>query len=194
MLTFLKTAAAAALLALAPTHAAAIELGLSSDGEGIFLDGDFEAGNGDKFFNYLAEVQAQGYNIEWVLLNSPGGDVQAGMDIAQHIRNFGLKTAVLANEYCNSICTLAFSAGVERYVSPTARIGVHSAYAIEGNEEGTGETPSAMATTMQIARLMKSYDTPDFIIGRLVATSGQDISTITPDEISESGWAGIMAD
>lgn len=53
----------------------------------------------------------------WVLLNSPGGNVKAAMDIGYLIRSRGYNTSLyLAGGKCASACGLLFIAGVQRAI------------------------------------------------------------------------------
>ncbi len=75
-----------------------------------------------------------------VVINSPGGDVDAAMQIGRAIRDAGLdvavgrtaavegrpgRTVVLDGTICSSACTLILAGGVRRYAPPQARLGVH---------------------------------------------------------------------
>ncbi len=75
-----------------------------------------------------------------VVISSPGGDVDAAMQIGRAIREAGLdvavgrtaavegrqgRTVVLDGTICSSACTLILAGGVRRYAPPQARLGVH---------------------------------------------------------------------
>jgi hypothetical protein len=66
-------------------------------------------------------------NVRVIRLESPGGHVQAAMQVATIIRQRGLDTYV--GRFCASACTLAFLAGRQRWLAPDARLGFHQAHA-----------------------------------------------------------------
>ena len=75
-----------------------------------------------------------------IVINSPGGDVDAAMQIGKAIREAGLsvavgrtvavegkpgRTVVQDGTICSSACTLILAGGVRRYAPQQARLGVH---------------------------------------------------------------------
>ena len=81
------------------------------------------------------------------MLNSPGGAVLDGRDIARMIRARGGSMLVPARAVCASACFLLFAAGRDKYAEPGAMIGVHSASVSGGNENR-----STLGTTTLMAR------------------------------------------
>jgi hypothetical protein len=69
---------------------------------------------------------------DFIFLNSPGGDLETGLQIGMLVRKFGLRTVVLKS--CSSVCSMIWLAGTVRWKSPTASIGFHAAYYADGKE------------------------------------------------------------
>lgn len=111
-------------------------------------------------------------------LNSPGGVVSVAVHIASMMQEQNTLVAVFSGAECASACFLLFAAGREKLVSPGAVIGIHSA-----RSGGAGEDWDALATTAVIAKLASAYGVPDDIVGKLVRTPPEDISTLTPEEL-----------
>jgi hypothetical protein len=59
--------------------------------------------------------------------NSPGGSLDAAIEIGRVIKIMRLPTSVAANAECASACAFAWLAGQERYMEPNARLGFHAA-------------------------------------------------------------------
>jgi hypothetical protein len=59
-----------------------------------------------------------------VRLNSPGGEIEGGMQLGEVIRKLGLATEVPASAGCYSACTFAFLGGVDRQVE--GKFGIHA--------------------------------------------------------------------
>lgn len=63
-----------------------------------------------------------------VLLEGPGGNLSAGVEIGNRIRLRGYRTAVAANSMCASACAIAWLGGTPRHLDPSSRVGFHAAY------------------------------------------------------------------
>jgi hypothetical protein len=67
-----------------------------------------------------------------VTFNSPGGNLDAGLNIGRQIREQGFATLV-GTKLCASACALAWLGGSRRYLLSNASIGFHAAYISDGN-------------------------------------------------------------
>jgi ATP-dependent protease ClpP protease subunit len=190
---FLLCATALALSLIAPaSHAANIWIDPKFP-EMIDLQGEIVKGDGDKFSSVLNQAFQHGTPIKAVRLNSVGGQVMAGVDIANKIRTLGLNTIVGNGDECASMCVLMFAAGAYRGHFSTGRIGVHSVTMDAGVDgaEG-GETKDAMAVSTMLARLYKEYGTPDSIIGKMVTTPSDQVTWLKTDELVQSGFSTLL--
>ena len=104
-------AASALLVGLAaPAHA----LQMTESGPVATLSGFFERGDEVRFRAFLGRPRPAPLRV--LYLNSPGGNLQAGLEIGRQVRRAGLTTAVQADRHvCDSACTLAFAGGVRRH-------------------------------------------------------------------------------
>lgn len=131
-------AAALTLLPLAPASAAQFDVETKTGNDGrpitfISLSGEMLTGDASEFDRLTR--QAVGHTV--VFLESPGGDLQAGIAIGRAIRKGGHSTA--APKICASACALAWLAGSTRYATPQSEIGFHVAYTgLEQRESGMG--------------------------------------------------------
>ena len=115
----MKSILAMALLASAawPCYAAQIEVNQSI----ITIDGDIDLGD------FVAlQSKTSILNNATVVLKSNGGKLLPAIKIGELIKTKGYTTYV--QEYCASACTLIWLAGQQRYMTPTALIGLHAAY------------------------------------------------------------------
>jgi hypothetical protein len=100
----------------------------------VWISGDIEKGDYSKFANFVSKR-----NRVMVVLDSPGGLLNEGLNIGLLIRQKAFATAVY-NE-CVSVCGLMWLAGTYRVVSTEAKIGFHAAYRVENDkpiEDGSG--------------------------------------------------------
>lgn len=91
----------------------------------VIVLGEFERGDGERFANQVASLERA-----VVALDSPGGNVVAGLRMGQLIHNRGFSTIVPDRTICASACGLVWLAGASRLMEAGARIGFHAAYTV----------------------------------------------------------------
>jgi hypothetical protein len=91
----------------------------------IGIVGELQAGDGDTFAMQLA---LRKIDVAVVSLDSPGGNLVAGINIGRIIRTKGYETFVANGRQCASACGLIWLAGVRRLGERNARIGFHAAF------------------------------------------------------------------
>ena len=117
-------------------------------------------------------------NIDTVVLDSPGGVVLAGRDLAMRIRHLHLTTVVPADAECASACFMLFAAGERRIASTSAKIGVHSA-SYHGEEDR-----DTLAVSTLMARQCGVFGVPNAILGKMIMEpGGGDVTWLSADEL-----------
>lgn len=92
----------------------------------IVISGSFAAGDQQRF----NEV-ASGVSKAIIVLDSPGGNVYAAIQIGRAIKKHGFSTFIPAKTLCASACALTWLAGATRYADESSFIGFHAAYTID---------------------------------------------------------------
>jgi hypothetical protein len=106
----------------------------------VFVTGEMFTGDEARFAKHVFEM-VDGI----VILDSPGGDVEAGLAIGRTIRERGLATLVPIKYECASACALAWLGGRVRYMSPKGAIGFHAAYYLgQGGQMSERGMPNAL--------------------------------------------------
>lgn len=132
---------AAALLLWAQTAlAASVGAVGSGDQTMILITGELVRGDAQRF----TEV-ALSHRDATVVLASPGGNLQAGIDIGEAARLLDMRTMVPDNAVCASACALAWLGGTRRVMGDGAQIGFHAAYRV--TEQG-GASVSSMGNAL----------------------------------------------
>jgi hypothetical protein len=151
----------------------------------ITASGTIGPGDGQRFAStLLGSLKTYSEGAEPMLaLDSPGGSVTAAAKMAELVNRLSMKVVVLRGAECSSACVLVFAATQWKFVSPEARIGVHSAM----NGLTGDETTDSQATTVDIARLYAQYGTPPEIIGRMVATPPSGVAWLSLAELEAWG-------
>jgi hypothetical protein len=96
----------------------------------IYVSGTIERGDDQRFRTALRGVLPL---LGIVIVESPGGNLQAGLEIGREISVRAYSTVVKAGAICASACALVWLAGDRRFMAPGARIGFHAAYTEEGD-------------------------------------------------------------
>lgn len=159
------------------------------------------------FERYVAEFGP----VSALVINSPGGDLVAGMALGQIFRRQGITTVVgatvtgkypdapntsqIEEGYCYSACSYAFFGGVERHVN-AGELGVHQFYATSGSDISSSDTQSIVSVILSYLREMEisdealvsaSFTTPD----ELYTYSDQELTRLNIDNTSradDGGW------
>lgn len=102
----------------------------------IVLSGSFVQGDQQKFSEVVA-----GVTKAIVVLDSPGGNVYAAIQIGRMIKRQGFSTFIPAKTLCASACALTWLAGTPRFADDTSFIGFHAVYTLDkgvAKESGSG--------------------------------------------------------
>ena len=122
-----------------------------------------------------------GKRVLALAVDSPGGTVVDGAELAHIIRNRALPVVVPSNSKCASACFLLFVASPRRLAANDALIGVHSA-SDDGNDNEV-----AMAMTTAMARAAAELGAPPVIVGKMVQTAPARMEWLTPQDLASMG-------
>jgi ATP-dependent protease ClpP protease subunit len=166
----------------AVTSAAELSIALVDDTAVIALNGDIAAGNADAVETLIRTVNESGRLVSAVRLDSGGGSLVEAVKLADLVRRAKLPTIVAGGARCASACFIVFAAGVEKFASYDALIGVHGV-----SDKFGRETVQTEAATIAMARIVSRFGVPPGIIGQMVTTPAQKIAWLTPQDLREMG-------
>jgi hypothetical protein len=112
--------------------------------------------------------------LERVSLNSQGGLLFPALDIARAVNAAGLNTSVPIGDECHSACSLIFLAGRERVAD--GLLGVHQI-------SGLNDPSLTQSAISQIYEELVSFNTPAYLISRMLRTRPEDTYVFTPEEL-----------
>lgn len=162
-----------------PASAASLTLGTAPDGSLIiYLEGNLDHEDGWELWRLLNRTKSQAQKVSHLVLDSPGGAINAGVVGALAILEHDLGVHVPDDAICASACFMLFIAGKEKYYSPGSRIGVHSATTIL-----TGEDGLAKSVTVDMARFVKNLGATDAIISNMVTTTPGKMYWLTQEDL-----------
>jgi hypothetical protein len=105
----------------------------------IAISGELALGDEKKFIDF-----ALGTQRALVVLQSPGGNLYAGIEIGRAIHLKGFATLVPDGVQCASACALAWLAGVPRLMGETAQVGFHAVYTSNGGQPAISSAGNAL--------------------------------------------------
>ena len=173
--------------------------------EYIFADGAICPDTNDKFVQFLKDNPPKSpYAI--VVLNSPGGDLAAGLDLGQTIRDHKMWTEVgsrfplLIGEsenipqdavpylqkpaappfpgYCYSSCTFAFMGGVYRSISYASNYGVHR-FEFEKSDKEADAVDAAQMASATLVRYIVAMGVSSDYMSEMVKKGGGDVTNLS---------------
>ncbi|SHK90630.1 SH3 domain-containing protein [Roseovarius marisflavi] len=150
----------------------------TSDPETLYFDGEVNS----RLPLNLGRALEKFPNANTLFLDSPGGDVHAGLEASRTIDRHGLTTIIPEESGCYSACTFLFFAGASRYAY--GGLGVHQARSsIESN----------FATQMlaaDILSILKDYDVNEEVYSIMFSTPPDDVHVFTEAEKQKYRFLG----
>jgi hypothetical protein len=174
----LATLGVAATLALTmPPPAFAIErIGWSKTRETMYIHGKIEPGDAKIVEAAIAKNRR---TLRGIILNSGGGNVMEGIELAQLILDKDYDTGVTRGGTCASACFMMWAAGKNRHLYADSTVGIHSSGFHDASTGGAKETAVSFAMTMAMARIYGELKVPYHLIGAMVMHGPNDMYWLT---------------
>lgn len=137
----------------------------------ITMNGMIDVGSA---LNFRRALQAAP-NAKLITLNSPGGNVQMGLLIADDIHQRKLATYIPKDSKCYSACSFVFLAGNERKVD--GELGVHQI------SSDSPDLVGAQLAISDIIEVLNRFNTPMDVMQIMFKTPPEDMHVFTPEEI-----------
>jgi hypothetical protein len=186
---FLAATSLLSVIAADPAHAATVTVTPRGDRTqlAIEFDGIIALGDADRLLEAGKQIKTSNKVLAGIFLNSEGGSVLEAAEIAQGLyeaKAAGGKHAVLLlpGRVCASACFLILACAPQRYADVTARVGLHSAR----NANDREDAGSYIADTL-MARIAKKCGVPDYLIGKMVTTSPDNIYWLSRQDLISMG-------
>lgn len=117
--------------------------------------------------------------VEVLGLDSPGGDVSAGLLLALEVHDQGISTNISTGRACYSACAYVFLAGAHRQVE--GEIGVHMPHPEEATDG------ARVLIENDIRFVLAKFDVPIWIYDGILNTPNDQIRTFSAAEAVEIG-------
>lgn len=154
---------------------------------GIAIQGKIHEGDGRGFDKLLKRTTNPSTHTVTIMLDTPGGSLQDGLAMATAIfmarsRGTIVWAVVPPGAQCASSCISIFAAASARFVlrspsQPYGQVLVHTV-AIGGQE-----SVASRSISIDWARMLARWGTPDTVIADLLLTSDRQAKALTPDEL-----------
>jgi len=170
--------------------AAAMRFGTVDVGQSVIItaNGDIEPNDTRAFAEAVKDIPPE-RSLLGLSIDSPGGNLLEAEKFAALIHDAHVPVAVVSGSMCASACFLLFTASPQKFATPDALIGVHSASASEGGDENL----TTLGVTTAVARDAAGYGVPPEIVGRMVTTQPGQIAWLTGKELAQMGVSFLTA-
>jgi len=125
----------ATLAGAGPSRAADITVSHADSIDIVHVDGRITQEDSDKFDRVTQSLGEMFNRPVIVILNSPGGEILASLEIGETVRSHGFATGVVNNALCASACSMIWVAGTSRFLGNSAKLGFHAAYTISADDK-----------------------------------------------------------
>lgn len=159
---------------------------LSDDPSRLCLCGDIDDLSSLNFKKFILDYGPP----ELLFFDSPGGDVQAALNIALDVHFLEIYTALPAEGICYSACAFIFLGGKEKFLE--GELGVHQIDSYNNDIKNTSSTQFAIAAIVDV---LNRFDTPKFVYTRMLSTPPDEIYVFTSTEaweIAPKEWWEII--
>jgi len=152
---------------------------LSPDGRRLVLDGPLGLGDGQR----VRALVARAPSLRTVELNSPGGRLKEGEEIAALVKQAGWNTRTTGA--CQSACTFIHMAGTRKQLMPGAKIGFHRA------SSGSMNPVHDRLANRELVRMYREAGLPERFIERTLATPAWTMWHPSRDELVGAGLVSL---
>jgi hypothetical protein len=118
-------------------------------------------------------------SLDTMALHSDGGDVTAGLLIAQEVFDRGMDTLIGPDSACHSACAYIFFAGINR--KNEGQLGVHQMVSDEGDVYSVQMSISDMLDTLA------DFEVPASVVSDMLRTAPDDMRVYTASEAEALG-------
>jgi hypothetical protein len=117
-----------------------------------------------------------------VMLNSPGGSLEAGIEIGKAIRIKGFETLVSTGFSCASACALAWLGGRVRFMAAGSTVGFHAASSSTDPTQAADSVGNAL-----VGAYLNQLGLPNAAIAYITQPQPNDIRWLTFDDAERLG-------
>ena len=132
------------------------------------------------------ETALEAHQPSLLVLDSPGGRINASLAVARAVREAGLDTVVPQGAECASACAFLFIAGTRR--EARGRLGVHQFTSdLDRSEPINATEADTQDTVADILATLSAFDAPAEMFVAMFATPNHSMHWFTRAELSDSG-------
>ncbi len=157
----------------------------------LFLDGEIDADSPTHLEEYLKRNEVPPWS--YVVLNSPGGNLYAGMELGRIIRKNHLRTDIgqkvsklgrfeVQKGVCFSACTLAYVGGEFRYIKDGSKFGVHRFFFSKSSDNSVDISQIASA---EIVAYLQSMDIATELFSESTRAAADEINVLSVEKLQE---------
>jgi ATP-dependent protease ClpP protease subunit len=158
----------------------------------LHLEGVIEAGDLQTIQRLLGEADIP--ETSWIAfsMNSPGGDLDEGIKIAEFMQDLPIQVATDVVQKdgspgsCASACSVAYLGGHFRWLSEGSELGVHQfRYVTDAVDLRSTNTQRVQSDTAEITRIISKANVDADYYSLMASTAPSDMTWIEPDVLRD---------
>jgi len=158
----------------APGHAATIGIAGSNKGRLVLaIGGVITSADAAAVDSVLQLTRRTHRPVQILMVDSPGGEFVAGLEIADQVHRLGIPVRVRGG--CFSACAFVALAARKLTVTGGGVVGVHQAYDLHGGPD--------LEATLFAAKLLRRYGVRRSAIGKMLDTPPDQLAILSPSEL-----------
>ncbi len=149
----------------------------------VVVNGEIHEGFADEVIDKLRQERAIG-----LLITSPGGSLYEARRLGRYLRQNGLRVGVKGT--CTSACVDVLAGGIERYVTRSAKLGIHQSRVPKALSSHEGGQLSVVAAAMYL----REMGIDDVVALAAASVPNDSMYWISTAEALETGLATKLVD
>lgn len=131
-------------------------------GVNLAITGEIEDGDEEVLKSTIQEIRASGLSIDYVALDSKGGDEEASLNMSYAIKSVNASTVISDGAVCSNSCFVLFSSGNKKIITKKGKVGLRKF------DTRISSTNSSKKPLLHLDDLYKFYGVPDEFITNVI--------------------------
>ena len=159
----------------------------------VLIKGRIEAGDFDKFKNFLLLPRHLKAYANYVWLDSIGGDLSEAMKFANLFEKSSASVVVGPDGKCYSACFMMFAAAADRWLYTFGELGVHRITVNSPQADRAQRKEIAIGVSNDLRQYLAVRGIPATLIDKMMDTPAFDMTIIDTLMLKRMGWLRYLA-
>ncbi len=159
----------------------------------VLIKGRIDAGDFDKFKNFLLLPGHLKAYANYVWLDSIGGDLNEAMKFANLFEKSSASVVVGPDGKCYSACFMMFAGAADRWLYTFGELGVHRITVNSPQADRAQRKEIAISVSNDLRRYLTTQGIPATLIDQMMETPAFDMTIIDTKMLKRMGWLRGLA-